>query len=88
MLPNLNFNPSLANLTALHGLSGMPHPLQPTAPFRTATPFQGPMIPMQQPIYGQPVMGGTYQLPQANPMLPYSGLNNLEALRQLLGRRF
>jgi len=88
MLPGLNFNPSFANLAALHGLGGgFPHPVG------------GPVRPIGSPIYpgtnpgwgGLPGMGGGLppMAPQ-NPAMPMNtmgnGMYNLQAIAQLLGQ--
>jgi hypothetical protein len=94
MIPNVNFNPSFANLTALRGL-GMPHPAGPIgAPPQVPMPTSAlpqtsfgvpPQAPMQQaPIYpGMPAQpGGVMPGP-----MPQGNLGNLQALIQLLGQR-
>ncbi len=94
MLPNVNFNPSFANLAALHGLGGgMPHPGGSVGPISrpiyspvSNAPMPGPMpngpMPGQMPGYPgmpmQPMMPG--QMPQGN-------LSNLHVLMQLLGQQ-
>lgn len=104
MLPSLNFNPSFANLAALHGMGGMPHPIMPGAP-----PMQGPTPPMPvAPMPGQMPMGaaptgvpmpvqphmggyGGYGMPPGMPQNPMQGqmggLDNMQALMQLLRQR-
>lgn len=82
MIPSLNFNPSFANLAALHGLGGgMPHPIRPVA----AMPW-----PMQGATAGLPMQAGsaTATAPMPGmPMQPQGNLANLNALMQLFGRQ-
>lgn len=80
MIPALNFNPSFANLTALYGLGGMPHPIRPIGapvyPHYSGLPAQAAMPNAVNPMgrmQGVPTQG--------------SGLFNLQALMQLLGQQ-
>lgn len=89
MLPGLNFNPSFANLAALHGLGGMPHPIRPVAPISF-----GPQIeaPSQMGAPGCPAMAPQQpqmpmQSPYGVPAVQAGHLNNLRAILQLLGQR-
>jgi hypothetical protein len=96
MIPNVNFNPSFANLAALHGLGGgMPHPIRVGAPIQSGIP---PAIPPSSPTMwgGQPPTGGlmtgaTPGMPGQMPGMPgpaqQGNLGNLQALMQLLGQR-
>lgn len=89
MLPALNFNPSFANLAALHGLGGMPHPIRPVAPISFGPQME---VPSQMAAPGYPAMAAQQpQMPMQSPYGPPAGqagnLNNLRAILQLLGQR-
>lgn len=101
MLPNVNFNPSFANLAALRGLGGMSHPIRPIGmPMPWQPPPTAPMTgggapPMPGPAQGYtgiPPQQMTPMLPGAQPSSPMPGpmpggnLSNLRALMQLLGQ--
>lgn len=75
-MPATNFNPSFANLAALHGLGGnFPHPIRPIG------------VPMHQPIWN-PYSALPAQMAVQNPMqVPQGNLTNLNAIMQLLGQR-
>jgi hypothetical protein len=90
MLPAPSFNPNFANLAALHGIRGIPHPVGPTpmpnpvAPGRFALPPGGGFSnggPMPfQPIPQMPVQG-------AMPMQPQGNIGNLQVLMRMFGQR-
>ncbi len=47
MIPNVNFNPSFANLAALRGIGGLPHPFRP-GPFPMPNPIDPGRFTMPQ----------------------------------------
>lgn len=100
MLPGLNFNPSFANLSALHGMGGpIPHPIRPGIenPWQGA-PMPGPMPGGSPPIWGSNPLGTPPQgsmpvgIPGMDggmpPGMPGQGnFGNLQAIMQLLQQR-